>query len=132
MHEAWLVPGMHAENFGICRDLSVCLSLITNLGERRRVLCAGLANSFYVRRRPGEKKIRSKRKEKEHFLRSVHNNINGISCLCVGRKEHLMVVQDQDASKAPGWQRVRVPEHPHMLFFPVLPKSGAESAAKYD
>lgn len=113
--------------------MGVCLSQIISLGEGRKVLCAGLANNLYVRRRPGEKKIRSKRKVKEHFLTSGHNNVSGTSCLCVGKKEHLMVVQDQDAKKAPDWRRVLLlPEDPHTLFFPVLSKSCAESAAKYD
>lgn len=79
-----------------------------------------------------EKEVRSKRKVKEHFLTSSHNNISGTSCSYVGRKEHLMDVQDQDAKKAPGWQRVLVPKDAQTLFFPVLSKSGAESAAKYD
>lgn len=31
VHKAWLVPGMHAENFGVWRDLGVCLNQITSL-----------------------------------------------------------------------------------------------------
>lgn len=104
VHETWLILGMHAENFEVWRDLGVCLSQITSLGEGKRVLYADLANSFYVRRRPVEKKIRSQRKVKEHFFTSDNNNLSGSSCLCVGRKEHLLIVQDQDAKTTAGWQ----------------------------
>lgn len=103
VNETWLVLGTHAENFEVWRDLGVCLSQITSLGEGKRALYADLANSFYVRRRPVEKKIRSQRKVKEHFLTSDNNHLSGSSCLCAGRKEHLLVVQDQDAKLTVGW-----------------------------
>lgn len=92
---------MHTEDW---RDLGVCLRQITNLAEGKRVLYAGLTNSLCVRRGPGKTKISSKRKVKEHFLTTGHSNISGTSCSCVGRKEHLVVVQDKDAKKASGWQ----------------------------
>jgi len=96
--------------------LGVCLSQITRLGEGRRVLCAGLANSLCMRKTRRDKKRSSKRKVKEHFLTCNHNNINGTNCLCVVRKEHLKVMQGQNIKKAPGWQRVLVPEDPHTHF----------------
>lgn len=104
VHESWLFLGMHAENFEVWRDLGVCLSQIISLGEGKRVLYADLANSFYVRRRPVEKKMRSQRKVKEDFLTSDNNNLSGSSCLCIGRKEHLLIVQDQDVKVTAGWQ----------------------------
>lgn len=79
VHKTWMVLGMNAENFEVWRDLGVCLSQITNLGEGKRVLYADLANSFYVRRRPVEKQI-NQRKVKEHFLTSDNNNLSGSSC----------------------------------------------------
>lgn len=104
VHETWLVLGMHAKIFEVWRDLGVCLNQITSLREGKRVLYVDLANSFYVWRRPVEKKIRSQGKVKEHFLTSDNNNLSGSRCLCVGRKEHLLVVQDQDAKMTAGCQ----------------------------
>lgn len=72
-------------------------------------MCVGLANSLYVRRIPGENKVRRKRKGKEHFLTSghgaVHSHINMsiTSCFCVVGMEPLMYVQDHDAKNCPGW-----------------------------
>lgn len=80
VHKTWMVLGINAESFEVWRDLGVCLSQITSLGEGKRVLYADLANSFYLRRRPVEKKIRSQKKVKEHFLTSDNNKLSGSSC----------------------------------------------------
>lgn len=95
---------MHAENFGVWRDLGACLRQITSLAEGKRVLYADLTKSLCVRRGPGKKKISNKGKVKEHFLPTGHSNVSGTSCLYVGRKKHLVVVQDKDAKRAPGWR----------------------------
>lgn len=116
VHKTWMILGMNAENFDVWKDLGVCLSQITSLGEGKRVLYADLANSFYVRRRPVEKKIGSQRKVKEHFLTSDNNNLSGSSCSCVGRKEHLLVVQEIRMQKWLLAGQVLAPEDPHTVF----------------
>lgn len=62
-----------------------------------------------------------KQKEGRGTFSHIRSQLYKWHQLCVGRNEYLMVVQDEDVKKAPGWPKPLVPEDPYTLFSHCYP-----------